>query len=458
MKITLIYPPCVFAYKDYVVYSHCLGLRSLSSFLKKEAEHEVTFIDALMLGFDNIRPYANGFIAGLSMDEIVARVPPDTELIGLSVPFSLLAPIAHDIVDHIKARFPNVLAIMGGVYPSTQPQLALTSRADFILVGEGESALREIADGRNSMEVQGVYARDSQGSKSFLPARMIDDLDTIPFPDYSIPQMERYFTLSPRNFAGRTASLFTSRGCPFDCEFCSIHPVYGRKWRMRSAENVFSEIQYLVDRHAVSSLEFEDDNFTLERNRTAKILEGIIHLNEKGANIGWRTPNGVRIDTLDEEIIKLIRKSNCTAITVAMEHGDREMLNIMNKELSLEKAFRVMELLIKHEISNIILFLIVGYPGETQKCFQNSLKYLKKIRSLGGRTSVIVNIAQAYPGTRLLARCRAEGYIKNDDFDNFLERRNMTSSRHFVSLTTPDFDAQEVLRRKSVLEECFSSR
>lgn len=107
MKISLIYPPLIFPYKNQIVYSHCIGLRSLSSFLKMSGKHEINFIDALMLGFSNVEKYANGFLVGLETSEIVAKIPPDTELIGISAPFSLLAPIVHDIIDAIKVQLPH---------------------------------------------------------------------------------------------------------------------------------------------------------------------------------------------------------------------------------------------------------------------------------------------------------------------------------------------------------------
>lgn len=456
MKITLIYPPCVFPNKEQIIYSHCLGLRSISSFLKEKGGHRVDFINALMLGFKNIRPYSNGYLVGLAIDDIVSRIPKDTKLVGISAPFSILAPVVHDIIDRIKLCLPNVLIIMGGTYPSTQPHLALISKADFIVVGEGESAISEIAAGKDPKGIKGVYCRDSVLDDRLTPADAIKDLDSLPFPDYSVPMIDEYFNLSPRHAVGRTASLFTSRGCPFSCEFCSIHPVYGHGWRARSAENVLSEVEYLLKRHSINSVEFEDDNLTLKKDRTIKILEGIIKFNQEGSGINWRTPNGVRIDTLDEEVIALMKKANCSAITLALEHGDQEMIRIMNKNLDLDKAFKIIELMVKYKIPKIIIFLIVGYPGEKKEYFLNSVEYLNKISSLGGNISAIVNMAQPYPGTRLLKRCRQAGYIRDENFDNFLVRRDLTSSRHYVSVVTPDFDAAEVLRRKDVLEKIFS--
>lgn len=455
MKVCLINPPFLFPYASGFVHSHCLGLRSLSAFLK-EGGHEVAFIDALMLGFDNYRKYANGYIVGLAATEIIKRIPQDAGLIGVSVPFSILAPVAHDIAGRVKESFKDVTLVMGGVYPSTQPSLALTSKADYIVVGEGETPMKELADGAAAEAISGVYSRAHTGARAYPPARMIRDLDLLPDPDCAIPMMERYFKHSPRNFKGRIASILTSRGCPFNCEFCSIHPVYGAQWRGRSPGRVLDEIEHLAGRFAINSIEIEDDNFTLKKDRAALILEGIIRLNERGMGLQWRTPNGVMIQTLDEDIIVLMKRAGCSSITLALEHGDPEMLRIMGKKLELDHAFTVIESLVRLGIPSITIFLIVGYPGETRARFDNSLKYLSRIRALGGNITVCANIAQPYPGTALLRRCVSEGYIKDKDFGNFIKRRDMTSSRHFVAVTTPDFDAGEVLKRKEEVEGYFS--
>lgn len=451
MNIALINPPFLFPYANNVRPSQCLGLRSLSAILKTRG-HSVTFIDALREDLRNIRPYANGYIAGLELPEIVRRVPSNTHLIGLSVPFSQLAPIAHDMISLLKSSFPSVQIVMGGVYPSTQPDLALSSQADYIVIGEGELVFTEIAAGQNPVNIRGVYANSTDKYPlSFCPADMISDLDNLPFIDYDIPGIDHYFAVSPRAQKGDTASIVTSRGCPYACEFCSIHPVYGRRWRARSSSNVLEEINLLHGRYGVKKIEFEDDNLTLDKERAAQIFEGILRKNEKGAGIRWYTPNGIRIDTLSEELISLMKRSGCESLVLALEHGDPEMLNYMNKKLDLDVAFRTIEWSVKYGMPYISLFVIVGYPGETAERFERGLKYLKRIQSLSSRIQLHPNIAQPYPGTKLLKECLARGYIKNQDIDNFLVRRDLMDTSLVVSITTPDFDAQEVFRRFHLL-------
>jgi radical SAM superfamily enzyme YgiQ (UPF0313 family) len=458
MKIALINPPFLFPSRNEIVFSQCIGLRSISSCLKMNGKHEVHFVDALMHGFSKIRRYYNGYMVGSDVDGIVSLIPPETELVGISAPFSQIAPIVHQIAERVKEKLPDAKVVMGGVYPSTQPELAKASCADYIVVGEGEQAMVGISANLKPTEIRGVYSKDEKPGRGFAPAEMVKNLNMLPFPDYSLPDMERYFTLSQRMKRGRTASLVTSRGCPFSCEFCSINSVYGRKYRPRAASGVLEEIKLLVDRYSIQALEIEDDNFTLLKGRTAEILEGIVRLNEKGAGLSWSTPNGVRIDTLDESIIKLIKRSNCTSLTLALEHGDQEVLKIMNKKLNLDRAYEIMKLLVKHEIPQIGVFVIVGYPGETEARYRESLRYLKKVRGLGNSIRVIVNFAQPYPGTKLTARCREEGIIKDKDLGNFLIKRELMSTGHIVPITTPDFDAAEVKKRKEEILNIFAPK
>ena len=448
MKVCLINPPFRILNKSRFAYSQCLGLRSISAYLKVAGNHDVYLLDALAEGDSNFNKRSFAYTVGLDIEDILARISADTDLIGLSVPFSELAPVGHEICDQIKMRFPQTLLIMGGIYPSTQPRLALTSKADYIIVGEGEIAFRKIADGDHPNEIKGVYSKNHLEYESFPSAEVYKNLDELPPPDCSVPSMQKYIKLSPRGIRSLTASVFTSRGCPFDCEFCSVHPICGYKWRARSSEHVLDEIEYYVKNFGVHRIEIEDDNFTLKLDRAAKILEGIIYRNEQGANLQWNALNGLRIDTLNKEFIALMKRSKCYRIYFAIEHGDPDMLRIMNKRLNLEKAYQLIEECVIQGIPRIGIYIIVGYPGETLKRFQKSYQYLGKIHKLDNTIFTSPCIAQPYPGTKLLARCRAEGYIKDPDFDNFLIRKDMMGTSFTVSITTPDFNAEEVIRRR----------
>lgn len=460
MKFCLINPPWYF--NDSIEFiSHNLGLGYITSFLEAKG-HRVQFIDALFEGIDNKTPvnfpYQNVYRYGASYEEIVSKIAPDADYIGINGPFTDSATILDELIKEIKNRYPDKPVIAGGIYPSTLPHRALESGADIVIRGEGELALLRLAEGDDPVNINGAvfyrYGKLVDNGK----ADLIADLDTIPFPSYTRRPVDSYFGWSPRgDRKNRTASIITSRGCPYSCNFCSIHPVYGRKWRARSPENVLQEIELLVEEHGINHLEFEDDNLTLRPERAEAILDGISKINRgrrRRDMVTWSAPNGVRIDTLTEDLMLKIKESSCKALCLAVESGDPDMLKLMNKKLDLGKVEKTVRLLAEHQI-NTNAFFIIGYPGETEKRFLNSLAFAKKLQKLG-LNSISVLVATPYPGTVLFSECKEKGYLRHPDTGNVLHFAQYSSyNSDFIQIETPDFSADDLMRRYRHFQEAF---
>ena len=240
----------------------------------------------------------------------------------------------------------------------------------------------------------------------------------------------------------RSITLITSRGCPFSCRFCSIHPVYGRKWRARSPENVIKEMKFWYDQYKVTHFEFEDDNLTLDSNRAVKIFEEIIRW---GVPVSWAALNGVRVDTLSKEIISLMKKSGCVQLNLAVESGNQTVLSLMDKRLSLDKVEEVAEHCGQVGIK-AAAFLLVGYPGETNKSFKETIHYFCKLRKLGLHASIPL-IINAYRGTALFDECRENGWLAPGT-----ENHIFCQNDEFVSIITPYANAKTVRRWKRKAE------
>jgi anaerobic magnesium-protoporphyrin IX monomethyl ester cyclase len=421
MKVTFINPPWYFK-KELLFISQNLGIGYLASYIKKYG-HDAYLVDALLDGKHNAvlvkTKYQEVYRYGLPYEEIAKRIPKDTDFIGISVPFTDLATITKEMSAVIKESHPDIPIICGGVYPSNLVDDEVVENVDYIVRGEGEAKLVKIISGEETIN---------------------DNTDV--FPDYDIRPIKEYIKWSPRGERKKkTLSMLTSRGCPFDCNFCSIHPIYGYKWRARSSENVLEEIEYVIKRFGVEHIEFEDDNLTLKSERAMRIFEGI-----KKHSITWSTPNGVRIDTLNYDMIKNMKASGCTSLCLAAEHGDPEMLKLMNKNLDLGKVVKVVEWCVELKIPTNVFF-IIGYPGETEERFNNLVSFARKLRKIG-IDNISVFLAKPHPNTRLHKLCKERGYLVHEDTENVLALTQYANYRKdYIPIVTEDFDRDEIWRR-----------
>lgn len=457
MKVQLLNLPFIFEKKSDMILSHCLGLLQIAAFLR-EKNHEVIVLDALQEGFNQQVKYNKSYYkVGLSDEEILNRLDTDIDVLGISVPFSHSAKLAHDFIKKIKNKFKNLVVVIGGVYPSSQPELAIKSDADFVVMGEGEEPFLNVLEylSDNSIKLFNSVIKqenDLKNAKSYFSS----DIDKFPLPARDLVNFKNYLVRSPRNVRGwQSASIITSKGCPFDCEFCAVHPVCGYKWRPYSTERVLKEINYLVDNYGVNNIEIEDDNFTVNPERVKKILNGIIEIN-KTKSLSWQALNGLRIDTLNEDLIRLFKDSNCRHLNIALEHGDEDVLKLIKKRLNLDKVLEITELLEKYKIGSHI-FTIYGYPGESKERFNNALEYYKKLKNVASNTTFKFFIAQPYPNTRLFKRCVKEGYLDANIFSD-INKINKFSTANKVWIETPDFDANEIEKRKKILRKTLYTK
>ncbi|MBU1087004.1 MAG: B12-binding domain-containing radical SAM protein, partial [Candidatus Omnitrophica bacterium] len=237
--------------------------------------------------------------------------------------------------------------------------------------------------------------------------------------------------------------MITSRGCPFDCVFCSIHAITGYKWRMRSADNVIKEIKALLKDYAIEHIEFEDDNLTLNKSRMQDIVKGIIEINQQGKLISWSAPNGVMVDTLDQELLEQIKISNCLFLNLAVESGDPDMLKKMNKKLNQGKVLEIARICKTLKIKTNAFFMI-GYPGETEQSFRKTLDFVKKLKQ-AGVNEFYATVTRAYPGTKLFKQCQESRFItqaadpENMFLGNLVHKEN--------ALETADFKTSDLLQR-----------
>ncbi len=441
MKATLIAPPWLFRNKDEAVdrLSQNLGLGYIASYARAKG-HTLEIIDALAEGNHILEDTIVGKQCvckkGLSDTQIIQRIDLSSDFIGISAPFTNTAPIVHSICGRIKQAFPNVPLVMGGVYASTLPEKAIESGADYIVRGEGEIPFVELLNKKDPADIHGLIFRKGGTIIDNGQADPVHDLNQQPFPARDLLPMGQYLNHSPRNQKGlRSVSITTSRGCPFKCRFCSIHPVCGFKWRPRTPDNVIAEIKECMEKYNVNHIEFEDDNLTFNIERAIEIFEKMMSLPKR---ITWSAHNGVRIDRLNLKLLELFRKLGCIRLNLAIESGNEKMLEIMEKNLSLRKVEEVVKICGKLGI-HTSGFLLVGYPGETEESYKETINYFRKLRRIG-LSQISPFIVNPYPGTQLYQTCKKEGFLKSDSEEHIYFMDD------YVGIVTPDFTEQDVLR------------
>ena len=148
-------------------------------------------------------------------------------------------------------------------------------------------------------------------------------------------------------------------------------------------------------------------------------------------------------------MMEVISRSNCLAISIALEHGDGDVLKIMRKKLSLEKVEKITSFAHKYNIF-INIFIIYGYPGENRERFEKGLIFYSHLKKIAPKINFLFFLAQPYPGTKLYERCLKEGYIKEDFFSS-IEKVSRFSTTSTCWINTPDFDKEELLRREKEL-------
>lgn len=466
MKITLISAPWLF--KEEVEFiSQNLGLGYLASYLEKRG-HNVLIIDALTEGISIFSvlctKYADTLKWGLTDEEIIKQIPADSQLIGITAPFTDSRFVVNPLSIKIKKAIPAAILVMGGVYPSTLPEEALRlSGVDAVVIGEGEIPLSQIAAGKKIEEIKGLaFKKDGQIWMTGA-GEIVTDIDKdIPAPSYDLRPMEKYVQWSPRgNKLDMTLSMVSSRGCPFQCKFCSIHNVYGYKWRAFSASRVINEIKEAVLKFGVNHVEFEDDNLTLDKNRAMDIFEGIKNLRGKnGEKIIWSAPNGVMINSLDRELIFKMKESGAKLIYLPVESGDEKILELMNKgnwRTHLKKTLEVLGYSVKAGIETRA-FIIIGYPGENKASFEKTKKYCQKLVDLGV-DAITPLVATPYPNTELYNLCKKNNWLVNPDTENVLiYQRYSKFLPEFVQINTPWCSKEEVYERYQTMVKLFPTK
>ncbi len=294
------------------------------------------------------------------------------------------------------SRDSGAFVIVGGPEPPAYAAEFLAHGADAVVIGEAEltvAGLLRLPDRtpERLRTVAGIAFRDGSGNVVTTPPRPhIADVDTLPFPDRARAPIGRYMDAWRERHGTTSLSLISMRGCPYSCKWCS-HAVYGESHRRRSPRLVVDEILSLRDAYAPDAFWFADDVFTISHRWMLGFEKELL---ARGGPVRFECTT--RADRLNEEIVRALKSSGCTRLWIGSESGSQRILDAMSRGVRVEQA-QAMTRLARSAGIEVGMFIMLGYPGETRRDVEETVRHLKKARP----DYVLTTVAYPIRGTRL---------------------------------------------------------
>lgn len=443
--ITLIAPPVFFSKNSYSTpLTLPIGLAYLAAVLQK-AEYKTKIVDCRGADADNIRLTPDGRFKqqGLDIERSIEMIDPATDIIGVSIMFSQEWPQVRDYINRVRAAFPDAVIIVGGEHATAMPEYSLRDcpAIDYVVRGEGELTLLDMVHrlrtGQRVEEVSGVcYVAKDVFIETPLSARMAD-IKEMPRPAWHLIDVEPYFQ---PNFTmgishGRNMAMLATRGCPYQCTFCSSPSMWTTRYVMRPVADVVDEIEDHVKNYNVNSIDFYDLTAIVKRDW---ILQFVEELSKRKLDITWQLPSGTRSESLDDEVIAGLAKTGCEFLVYAPESGSNRTLEMIKKRVNLDNLVRSMRTAVKHGIITKVNF-IVGFPFETRKEILETIRFILKL-ALMKVDDCNISSFSPYPGSELFRELQNEGEIDeiNDEyFAVLMTQFDFTVARTFCRAVGP---------------------
>jgi radical SAM superfamily enzyme YgiQ (UPF0313 family) len=372
-----------------------LGLMYIGTVLKN-AGHKVTLIDntADKIPFDRL------------CDAILHEKP---DFIGITT-LTQTFPYVLELCKQLKARDDSISITLGGHHVSAIFQEDYLNYADYIICGEGEYSFLHLVDGKPLQTIPGLIYKEKDKIRR-NPIATINNLDDLPIPDRSLIKGKNYVCdISVRRKPATSA--ITSRGCPYNCIFCSIHTVHGYKLRQRSVNNVCDEIEYLLQ-EGYKEVYFVDDNFTLNNKWVVQLCNQI---RQRKLDVAWKCLG--RVDSVNEEMLRAMKKAGCYMIQFGMESANQETLNFLRKRFTPTDIVKAANLCKKVGIDIWSFWIISPFENELQTL--NTYKLATKLNTF---FADFFNL-KPLPGTDLWNLMLSEDvdYRKGDNVDKLRQK------------------------------------
>jgi len=404
LKILLINPPAIEAYGKYKAAAKVgaspqmpLGILYIASALNK-AGHKVRVIDC--------------DIDEINIDGILKETEKEQpDILGVTVTTPIFTS-GKTILQKIKEKYPKIKTFIGGYHFTALPKQSMNqSKADYGFYGEAEATATELANylgeckAKNKKPelkklktIKGILFFDKGKLVINKKRPMIRNLDRIPFPKREFLRYKKYLWSVPGKGLVPVTSITTQRGCPFQCIFCGTQTIFPGV-RFRTTKNVIEELEYLVNELGITHLQFQDDTLTLNKKKTEDMCNEI---KKNGLKFTWE--GYTRANTIDEELLKLLKSVGLVRLSFGVESGNEQILKAIKKGVKKEDYVKAYQLCNKLGIETRCS-LMIGHPFETKQTVKETMKFANSLKCY----QAYINITTPYPGSELLELAR-QGY------------------------------------------------
>ena len=357
----------------------------------------------------------------------------------------------------IREAFPDKLILIGGHHATVFPQQVIKHNCfDILIYGEGELTMLELmekykmagcnrkkflSDYKTLKQIKGIVFREKNAPVTNEPREFVQDMDDLPFPAMELMPIHLY---NPPPDHYKRLPLFhmiVIRGCPYNCAFCSNNYLFGRRIRKKSPKRVIEEIKNAVRKFGARDISFWDDMLTADKQWLTDVCNLLIDEQRNGLDITWTCFS--RVNTVTPELLKLMKKAGCWGIFYGFESGNQELLDIINKGITLEQSRNAAKWTQEAGIDIRASFMI-GMPGETKEMALKTIQFAKELNTdypQFCRTSIL-------PGTELFKMYKQYGRLLIDNEE--ISEENCEDIIFFIPWDYKDFNEIRDMERRAI--------
>jgi anaerobic magnesium-protoporphyrin IX monomethyl ester cyclase len=437
VKICLIRPPIVCPKSHPIVQmTPPIGLAYVAGALHGEG-HQVTVIDGLAESFDTRHEWGDDcYLYGLSLDEVMSRIDADTDVIGVSAAFTFEWPMCRDLLIQLRGRFPSACLVGGGEHITALPEMSMREAPiDFAVLGEGEDIIVNLVRARREENfdpstIDGIAYKSGDDIIVNPRHTRIRDINDIKRPAWALLPIGEYLD---REYGfgvcrGRSMPVIASRGCPYQCTFCSNPLMWTTRWLARDVDDVLDELQHYQTVYGAENFDFYDLTAIVKKDW---IVDFCTKVKQRGMSFTWQLPSGTRSEAIDHEVAQLLYQSGCRNLSYAPESGSMSVLTRIKKKIKLTNMLDSLRGSVQAGV-NVKINLMFGFPGETYREIGQSLAFICRMAWAGGHDLSIWAFSP-YPGSELFNDLEKLGKVQMDEayYDALRSYSDMSRTKSF---------------------------